>query len=484
MMDGLARRVAFGPTRDRKMTQPSDESPPPELEAPASVAARRALFVAELRAVVRLATPVVLTNLGMMSLGVVDTMMLGRVSEQALAAGALGNSISMGLFMFPMGVLMALDALVSQAHGANDQARVARSCRQGLVLAVLLAIPLSVAMWSLEGVLLFLGQKPEIAAPAAVYLRALIPGAAAFLLFFALRQTLQAMSIVRPALLAMVAANLVNVVANYALVFGHFGFPALGVLGSAYATSLSRWVLLGGVVLAAWPVLRRSLLVRRLAVAPGLLMRMLALGVPIGVQLSLEIWLFVTVALFMGRFGASELAAHQVALNLAALSYMVPMGVGAAAATRVGNAIGRRSLAGARRSAAICIGLGAAVMSLPALAFWLVPEFLSRLFTHAAAVIAVAVKLLPVAALFQVFDGLQVVAVGSLRGSADTRAPAVIALVSFWCLGLPAGWLLAFRVGLGPPGLWWGLTFGLGAVSVLLLVRIRRRFSRPFAGAH
>jgi len=466
--------------------------------APAATAGRWGRLRTELRAVVCLAVPVVLTHLGMMLMGIVDVMMLGRYSELALAAGALGNSIFIALLMLPMGVLMSLDPLVSQAFGAEDHPRVARFLRQGLVMAVLLAVPMSAVMWPLEGPLEILGQRPEIVGSSAGYLRMLVPGNVAYLLFIAVRHGLQAMSVVRPAVLAMVFANLVNVVANYALIYGNFGFPALGVAGSAAATSLARWTLLLTLVAASWPTLRRYLRpaeapgrgdarVARQSVAreeiprfePRILRRMLYLGFPIGMQLSIEIWFFVTVALLMGNLGTRELAAHQVALSLAAFSFMVPLGISGAAATRVGNAIGRGGLPGAQRAAAVCLGLGAAVMTVSAAAFWLFPGFLGRLFTDEPGVLEVAVVLIPIAALFQIFDGLQVVAFGALRGAGDTRLPAALALVGFWLLGLPLGLLLAYRAGLGPRGLWWGFTIGLGAVAVLLIWRLLVRFSRP-----
>ncbi len=434
----------------------------------------------EARAVVRLAAPVVLVQIGMMLMGVVDAMMLGRHSELALAAGALGNSVGFGFLSFPMGILMALDPLVAQAHGGARHDRVGRHLKRGLILAAVLALPLSLAMWRTEGVLVLVGQRPEIVADGGAYIRTLIAGNLPFLLFVVVRQTLQAMSLVRPAALAIVAGNAVNVVANYALIFGHFGFPALGVVGSAWATSLSRGVMLLVIAATGWPVLSRYLRGSWRAVSDrGASWRTLRLGVPIGFQISLEMWVFMTVALMMGNLGARELAAHQIALSLAALSFMVPLGISGAAATRVGNAVGRRDLGGAKRSAAVCLALGGGVMSISALAFALAPGPLSRMFTAEAGVISVAVVLLPIAAAFQIFDGLQVVAVGALRGTADTRFPAAIALVGFWLLGLPLGALLAYRADLGPRGLWWGLTLGLASVAVLLLARLRVRFASP-----
>ncbi len=431
-------------------------------------------------AVARLATPVVLVQIGMMLMGTVDAMMLGRYSERALAAGALGNSVSFSLITFPMGILMALDPLVAQAYGADSHVRIGKHFKQGLMLAVVLAVPLSAVMWRTEGALLFLGQRPEIATDGAAYIRVIAAGNLPFLLFVAVRQTLQAMSMIRPAAIAIVIANGVNVVANYTLIFGHFGFPELGVVGSAWATSLSRWVMLLGIVAAASPMVKRYLTGSwRELLAARAFLQPLKLGIPIGFQVSLEMWLFAAVALMMGNLGARELAAHQIALTLAALSFMVPLGISGAAATRVGNAIGRGDAAGARRSATVCLALGAGVMSISALAFVFAPYTLSRLFTAEAGVIAVAVVLLPIAAAFQIFDGLQVVAIGALRGAADTRFPAVIALVGYWGLGLPLGALLAFRAGMGPQGPWWGLTLGLGSVAILVVARLRVRLSAP-----
>lgn len=433
---------------------------------------------AEIEAVVRLATPVVLVQLGMMLLGIVDTMMLGRLSGEALAAGSLGNTVTFAVGIGGMGLLMALDPLVAQAYGAQDHARVATHFERGTVLALALTVPMSLVMWYAEPALILARQKPELAADASIYLRYLVPGNAAFLLFVVFRQTIQAMSVVWPAVLAMAVANVFNVVANYALVFGHFGFPALGLVGSAIATTVSRWVMCLGVLVASWRILSpywRG--VRFSALDPRRYTEMLGLGLPIALHISLEMWIFAAVGLMMGSLGAIELAGHQIALNLASLSFMVPLGISAAAATRVGNAIGRRDQVGAQRSATVCLTLGAAVMGGFGLLFYLLPWPLARAFTPEADVLAVAVILLPIAAIFQVADGVQVVASGILRGTADTRIPAVIALVGFWIIGLPLGMLLGFRLAWGPPGLWWGLTAGLSSVALLLAVRTRIRLS-------
>jgi len=436
----------------------------------------------EIRAVLRLAAPVVAVQLGMMLMGAVDVMMLGRVDASALAAGAVGNAIGFGLIMFPLGTLMALDPLVAQAFGARDHERIRLHFQRGLVLAAVMSIVVGLLMWDVEPVLVLFGQEEQIVTSASAYIRALIPGALAFLLFGVLRQTLQAMSIVWPALVAIAIANVVNVIANYALVFGHFGMPRLEVVGSAYATSISRWTMfLGLAVLGLRPLSPFMRQLERRALRFSSHLRFLALGAPVGLQISLEMWVFGTVAILMGGLGTLELAGHQIALTFAGLAFMVPLGIAGAAATRVGNAIGRRDQAGARRSAVVSLVVGAAFMSLSGVCFFWFPETLSSLFTSDSQVIAMASLLLPIAAAFQIVDGLQVVGAGVLRGTADTRFPALIAFVGYWIVGLPSGLWLAYRADLGPSGLWWGLTLGLASVALLFVVRIRARFASPIA---
>ncbi len=436
----------------------------------------------ELEAAVRLAVPVAMTYIGLMLMGTVDTMMLGHLSAEALAAGALGHVVSTTLLMLCSGILAALDPLMTQAFGAHDRPAIGAHLQRGIVLAAALAIPISLTMLETRPVLRFLGQQPEILGEAAAYIRAISWGNLAFLLFGIFRQTLQAMSLVRPAMVAIVLANLVNVVANYALIFGHFGFPSLGVAGSAHASAASRWVMFLCLLITSRRALRPYWSgFTAAAVSLRHHMRLLRLGLPIGLHNSLELCLFLTVALLMGRIGVSELAGHQIALNLCALAFMVPLGISGAAATRVGNAIGRRDMPGARRSAAVCLSVGAGVMALFAVLFATAPRLLSSLYTEDTATLAVAAALLPIAAVFQVFDGVQVVSSGVLRGAADTTVPAAIALVGFWLLGLPGGWYLAFREGLGPRGLWWGLTLGLSTVAVLFVTRIVFRFRSEIA---
>jgi len=434
----------------------------------------------ELSAAVRLAAPVVLVQLGLMLMGVVDTMMLGHLSAEALAAGALGHIATIFLLIFGTGALSALDPLVAQAHGADDPETVSAHLQRGIVLALALAIPMGLLLWDVSPVLRLLGQPEAIVGKAATFTRGIIWGLPAYLVFVALRQTLQAMSVVRATAVAIVAGNLTNLLGNWLLIFGHLGFPALGVAGSAYSTSLSRCAMLVWLLWAA----RRPLAVywrgfTREAFDLKRHLRLLRIGVPIGVHQSGEILFFTTLALLVGRMGVVQLAGHQIAINMASLSFMVPLGIGGAAATRVGNAIGRGDTSGARRAAAVCLALGAGTMLAFAFLFALLPEPLARLYTRDRDVIAMVALLLPIAAAFQVFDGVQTVGAGVLRGAADTSFPAALAVVGFWIIGLPAGWYLAYPAGMGAAGLWWGMTVGLAAVSLLLVARVAQRFRRP-----
>ncbi|HEY6322009.1 MAG TPA: MATE family efflux transporter [Thermoanaerobaculia bacterium] len=445
----------------------------------------------ELRASVRLALPVIAVQLGVVLMSTIDTAMLGRLSASALASAAIAHIVSITLLMFGAGTLSALDPLVSQAFGAGGRRAAGGHLLRGLVLAVALAVPVSLLMIDIGPLLRALSEPPGVAAGATLYIRLLIAGNLPLLLFHALRQTLQAMSIVRPSLQAIAAANLVNGLANYALIFGHWGCPRLGAPGSACATAAARWAMFLWLLLAARRPLRDN--VEGLAGWRGLggvwrrtggwrpMARLLRIGLPIGLHMTIELLLFVAIALLMGRFGTEAIAGHQVAILLSAMSFMVPVGIAGAATTRVGNAIGRADLPAARRTAVVCLGLGGGVMSLFAALFALAPRHLAALFTADPAVIAAAAQLLPIAAAFQVFDGTQAVSAGILRGTADTALPAAGAIVGYGLLALPAGWLLAFPCGLGPRGLWWGATLGLAIVALLQVARIAFRFRGDIA---
>lgn len=433
---------------------------------------------ADLAALLSLALPMVVVQVGLIFMGTVDTMIVGRVSPQALASAALGNLGFITLAIVAQGVLLALDPLVAQAVGAGAGAReeLGRTVQRGLVLAAFLSVPVSLLMLLAEPVFRLLGQPADVVPDAARYVIRSIPGVFPFLAFVALRQTLQALGHVRAIVWTILGANVLNALLDVVFIFGKLGLPAMGVAGSAWATTISRWVMVAMLVAAGWrelaPLLRPF---RRAAFAWAPLATLLRLGLPIGLQLELELGAFGLVAIFMGRLGTVPMAAHQVAINLASLTFMVPLGLGSAAAVLVGRAIGAGDMPAARLAARTAIALSVAFMCVSAATFLLVPHALASLYTREATVRSLASVLLPIAGVFQVADGLQAVTAGVLRGAGDTRAALRANLVGFWLLGVPASLLLCFGLGLGAVGLWWGLVLGLAIVAAALLVSARRR---------
>jgi MATE family multidrug resistance protein len=434
----------------------------------------------DLAAMLRLAVPVVFVQVGLMLMGVVDTMVVGRLSAKALAAVALGNLMLMAITAFGRGILMAMDPLVSQARGAGDDTAVRRAVQRGLLLAALVCLPTAALLAATGPVLTLLRQPAEAVPLAAGYVIRCLPGLLPFFWFVVLRQTLQAMERMRPIVITIIAANLLNVVLDVGMVHGRFGFPAWGTFGSAWATTISRTFLFVLIVLAARrdlvPLLSRT---DRQTFRWTPMKKIAALGSPIGVQIQLELTAFSVIALLMGGFGMITVAAHQVAINLAALTFMVPLGVSAAAAVRVGHAVGRGDDSGVRRASSSALVCGGGFMVLTALLFLGFPRALALAYTSDAEVIALAAALIPIAGVFQVFDGLQIVASGALRGLGDTRFPMLINLLGFWLVGIPVSLGLGFGIGWGPRGLWWGFVFGLAAVALLLMIRVGVRLSRP-----
>jgi multidrug resistance protein, MATE family len=432
-----------------------------------------------------IATPVVVVQVGMMLMGVVDTLMVGRLNADALAAVALGNLYFFNCIVIPMGTLMALDPLVAQAVGAGDDLAVTRAIQRGMVLAVGLGLLATTAMLPVRSLLEAFRQPASIIPGATQYVHVGAWSMVPFLAFMVLRQSLQALHRLAPIVLTILAANLLNAALNWVLIFGHLGMPRMGVTGAAVATVIGRWSMVGMLLVVAWKDLRPHLAHLRpdtLAWRP--LGRMLALGFPIGLQQFLEYSAFACVGLMMGTFGPVQVASHHIALNLAALTFMVPLGVAAAGAVRVGHAVGAVDLPRARHAARIAFVIGAGFMTTTAALFLLLPGPLAAMYTSDGAVVAIAASLIPIAGVFQVFDGLQAVGAGVLRGLGDTRVPLVAMLSGYWLIGIPVSVWLGFHSPLGPRGLWWGFVAGLAATAIFLLLRIRILFRRGVSRVH
>ena len=432
-----------------------------------------------LRELLALALPIVTVQVGLMTMGVADSVMVGHISAAALGGVALGNVYFFAVCVFGMGVLLALDPVVSQAVGARDEPAVARGLQRGVVLSLLLSLPASLLLLATGPFLDALGQPADVIPIASGYVLREIPSVFPFYAFVVFRQTLQALGRMRAIVAVIILANLLNVWLNWILIFGKLGLPAMGADGAAWATTLSRWAMLAGIAGLAWPTVRPYLIPWRAeSFDLRALGRMVTLGAPIGVHMQLEFGVFGTVGLLMGRLGTEAVAAHQIAINLASLTFMVPLGVAGAATVLVGQAIGRGAQEEARRAAGAALMVGIGFMALAAGAFLFVPGLLASAYSSDPGVLALASVLIPIAGVFQVFDGLHVVSAGVLRGAADTRYPMAVGLIGFWLLGLPISLALGFGAGLGPPGLWWGLAAGLAIAAMLLVARVRSRLRR------
>jgi MATE family multidrug resistance protein len=426
----------------------------------------------EIRKLTSLALPVAATQVSTMLMGFVDTLMVGRVSVEALAAVSLANTWIFGTMMLANGVVFGLDPIVAQAHGARDGRRAGRALQHGVVLALLLSVPVCGLLLVTDRVLIAFGQDPALAADALRYAVVQVPSVPFFLVYGALRQYLQGRELMRPAMYVILIANVFNAGFNWVLIFGHLGFPALGLVGAGIATTLTRVLSCVGLIAfvrafrlhrGAWVPWSRD------ALRVGGLLEVFRYGWPVAIMMALEMWAFGAAQLLAGRLGAVAIASHAIALNMAALAFMVPVGISQGASTRVGNLIGARRPLDAQRAAWVALGLGAGVMTVSAFAFVVFRETLPRIYTPEASVIALCASVLPIAGAFQIFDGAQVVACGALRGMGRVRPAMVFNLLSYWALGLPLGGWLALWQGWGLAGIWWGLCIGLATVSLLLV---------------
>ncbi len=427
-----------------------------------------------------LAVPVVFAELGWMTMGLVDTLMVGRISPEAIGAVGVGTSLFMGVCIFAMGLLLGLDTLVSQAFGGGRLEDCHRWLLHGIALSLLLALPVTLVLLALGAGLDRWGLDPEVLRLTAPYLRVVTWSILPLLLYAAFRRYLQGMGIVRPVMIALATANVLNVFVNWLLIFGKLGAPAMGVRGAAWATVISRIgmaTFLLGVIVYRERGRAPGLFETPRRIEAAMMRRLLALGAPAASQVTLEVGAFAAATVLAGRLPPAALAAHQIAINLAAFTFMVPLGVASAGAVRVGHAVGRRDRLGALYAGWTALLFGTVFMSCAAGTFLLFPSQLIGAFTSNARVLEIGTSLLFVAALFQLFDGVQGVATGVLRGLGDTRTPMLWNLAGHWIVGLPLGYALCFRLGYGVIGLWWGLSSGLIICGVALLITWHRRIA-------
>jgi len=434
----------------------------------------------EVRPTLRLALPLVLAELGWMSMTIVDTMMVGRLPNSAVAMGAvsLGSGIFMVLALFGEGLLLGLDTVVAQAFGAGKREDCHRSLINGVYLSIALTPFLAAPVWLMERFLTAIRVDASVLSQTIPYTKALAVGLFPLLLYFAVRRCLQAMNMVRPVAFALVTANIINAVFNWILIYGKWGAPAMGTVGSGWSTAIAR-VYMAGVLIAYlfWydRKHRTELLKTPVDIDLRRIKQLIALGIPAAMQFTLESGVFATVTALIARLGAIPLATHQIALNTVAFTYMVPLGIASAAAVRVGQALGRRDPRGASAAGGTAIFVGAAFMTLAGIVLVIVPRWIARIYTTDELVIRSTAALLAAGAAFQLFDGIQSVATGALRGAGDTRTPMLCHFTAYWIIGLPLGAWLCFRRGWGALGLWIGLSLALILIGIVLLVVWRRK---------
>jgi MATE family multidrug resistance protein len=438
------------------------------------------LWRQDFRLTLRLALPLILAEVGWMSMGIVDTIMVGRLPNSAVAIGAtgLGQSLYNSVVIFGGGLLLGMDTFVAQAYGREDLDDARHSLVNGLLLAFGLMPVLMLAVCFWPGLMQRFGISLELVEPMRPYLRALNWGTLPLLVYFALRRYLQAVNVAHPIMFALISANIVNVIGNWVLIYGRFGFRPMGIAGSGWSTCWARAYM-------AFCLALTLLWVESKRLRPGWtgtvridvrrMFALLELGAPAATQILCEIGAFSAATALCARLGPVPLSGHEIALNCAALTFMVPLGISSAAAVRVGQQLGRRDPEGARRAGWSAIIMGVGFMACSGAVFVSAPKLIARLFTPNPAVVRVGAQLLLVAAAFQLFDGLQTVATGALRGAGDTRTPMLANFVAYWLMGLPLGYVLCFKLGWGALGIWIGLCGGLMIIGSALLITWHKR---------
>ena len=452
---------------------------------PATIDPRPRVWRQEAASTLRLASPMVLTNLTQSAIQATDVVLLGWLGPKSLAAGALGSNIYVAFLIFGMGLVTAASPLMSRKIGSMPHSvrDVRRTVRQTMWAAVTMAIPVMLILWHAETLLIWLGQDPALAAQAAKFVRAIEWGFLPALFYLVMRSYVAALERPAWALLIGVFGVVFNACLNYSLIFGKMGLPALGVVGADIGSTITQTMMFAGmaIVVSTHKRFRRYRLFGRFWRADWPRYKTVwKLGGPIAMTLGLEITIFNAAVFLMGIVGTAALAAHAVAIQVASFSFMVPLGLSQAATVRVGLALGRRDAGGITRAGWTAWAMGVGFMTCTAVLMWTMPRPIIGLFldTHSAAdapVIDLAVSFLAIAAIFQIVDGMQAVGAGMLRGLHDTKIPMLFAAFGYWVVGFGVALFLGFHRHMGGVGIWIGLASGLAVVAVLMLARWLRR---------
>lgn len=429
----------------------------------------------------QIGSPIIATQLISMGLNFTDTVMAGNLSALDLAAVAIGNAIFMPIAIFCMATLIAINPVVSQFLGARKFDEIGKSARQLLWLILLLSIPAFFLLRNMDVIMYWIDVTPEIVPIADGYLKAISWGTLPLMVYAGIRYFSEGLSVTKPAMYIAIGALILNIGANYVLMYGKLGFPQLGAVGTGYATSIV--CLFEAIVFVAFtasfkPFKRFNIFARTKGPEWKYISELMRIGFPNGISTSMEILLFATVSLLMGSLSVKAAAAHQIAINVASAMFMIPFGLSMAISQRVGFSIGQGSVDKARFRGFIGITMCAGFMTLTAMLLFLVPDLIIRIYTQDQEVATLAVSLLFMAAIFQISDGLQVGGFGALRGLKDTRIPMVVNFISYWLIGFPVGYYLGIIKNVGPEGLWIGLICGLTVAAVLHNYRFNKLTKR------
>lgn len=421
-----------------------------------------------------LAFPVMMSQLGQVLVGVADSMMVGRLGAEPLAAASLANSIFFVLLMFGIGVSMSITPLVAMADGKNKSGRIGRLFRHGFTINMITGSILFLIIIMFSPMLAYMNQPEQVVELAIPYLAIITLSIIPFMFFQTFKQFAEGLSQTKQAMYITIVFNGLNVFLNWVLIYGNLGFPAMGLNGAGWATLISRVLM---AIAIAYYVFKSSrynsfnLSFRIKRFSFPMISKMLKIGVPTGFQFIFEVGAFSTAAIMMGWIGVTALAAHQIAINLASISYMMASGLSAAAMVRVGNQLGRKDIKTLREAGFTVFAMAAMFMLCSAILFIVFREFLPSLYIDDDTVIQMSASLLIIAGFFQLSDGIQVVGLGALRGMADVRVPTIVTLVAYWVIGLPLGYVFAFILGYEEKGIWYGLLIGLTVTGFMLLYR-------------
>jgi multidrug resistance protein, MATE family len=424
-----------------------------------------------------LAYPVVLSQLGQVMVAVVDSAMVGQLGSVPLAAASLANSLTFILIAFAIGISYAITPLVAAADGQGRAREITEVLRHGLVLNVFAGLMLFLIIFSGLGMLHHMGQDPEVVALAIPYMGIITLSIVPLMFFQSFRQFLEGLSQTRQAMIITLSANLLNVFLNYLLIYGKWGFPALGLNGAGWATLISRIVMGAAIFLLVANAKRFKAYVKGLHFRrfyADRFKRILNLGIPSGMQFLFEVSAFSLAAVMVGWLGAEALAAHQIGISLASITFMMASGISAASTIRIGNQLGRRDIPTLRVAGFSNFLMVVVFMAISGVIFIVGRNFLPTLFIDDAEVIAAASGLLIIAAFFQIFDGVQVVSLGTLRGLQDVKIPTIATFFAYWVVGLPSGYFFGFVLNLGTNGVWYGLSLGLGVTAISMFYRFNQ----------